>query len=432
MMRKEHGLTLVEVLVALAIIVVLAVGVYTVTNRSTSQQPQPSPIPTPTPSEKTSPTTAPTNSAASAEGKIAFVRDGDIWLINPDGSGEEKITATRKEKYQYQQSERMVGGADAPLAWSTDGKKLAFNVISDRYIEATLKAFKANDLNLMGPLEFRDYDLWVYDVGTRKFEKIKASHIGMKLWFDDNRKIFGSYIPPGRSYYLVDLVKQNAQGGSFDDASTDFFPESINSRAGIVYGTGSGYMPESDKMRYGIYQFIPGAVNPEIIDDSVYPDGLDLSPGGSILIYATQEGLWSYDLKTGVRQQLVTTEEKAKGQQLLTSGRQGSTYSYPKVSPDGQIVMLQVERTTEGVGPGQLLVAFYHFDNQTLDELATDLWGFGLQGASWSPDSQSIVFGFAQGQGAEPEQTGLWKLNVKTGEKAQLTTNASSPAWQPQ
>jgi Tol biopolymer transport system component len=47
-----------------------------------------------------------------ANGKIAFVRDGDIWSVNPDGTGERRITS----------GPHVDGAPD----WSPDGKELLF------------------------------------------------------------------------------------------------------------------------------------------------------------------------------------------------------------------------------------------------------------------------------------------------------------------
>ena len=46
------------------------------------------------------------------DGQIAFVRDGDIWAINPDGSGEHRITAGPHQ--------------DSAPDWSPDGRELVF------------------------------------------------------------------------------------------------------------------------------------------------------------------------------------------------------------------------------------------------------------------------------------------------------------------
>jgi Tol biopolymer transport system component len=48
---------------------------------------------------------------AASQGKIAFVKDSDIWLINPDGSGATRLTRN--------------GNSGNPI-WSRDGKRIAF------------------------------------------------------------------------------------------------------------------------------------------------------------------------------------------------------------------------------------------------------------------------------------------------------------------
>ena len=48
-----------------------------------------------------------------ANGKIAFVRDSDIWTVNPDGSNEVNITNTPTAN-------------EASPAWSADGKRIAY------------------------------------------------------------------------------------------------------------------------------------------------------------------------------------------------------------------------------------------------------------------------------------------------------------------
>lgn len=51
-----------------------------------------------------------------ADGKIAFARDGDIWTINPDGTGERRVTSGPH--------------VDVSPDWSPDGKELAFERLS--------------------------------------------------------------------------------------------------------------------------------------------------------------------------------------------------------------------------------------------------------------------------------------------------------------
>src|SRR4051794_20022612 len=54
-----------------------------------------------------------------ANGKIAFVRGGDIWTMNPDGGGQVNLTNST--------------GRETDPAWSADGTRIVF-VDSDRQI----------------------------------------------------------------------------------------------------------------------------------------------------------------------------------------------------------------------------------------------------------------------------------------------------------
>lgn len=64
---------------------------------------------------------APATAAATPEyrpspaGWIAYVKDGHIWLVHPDGSAPKQVRADT------------AGGGDIRLAWSSDGQLLAYS-----------------------------------------------------------------------------------------------------------------------------------------------------------------------------------------------------------------------------------------------------------------------------------------------------------------
>jgi len=87
--------------------------------------------PTPKPKPATPPAVKPKRN-----GKIAWVRDGDIWLMNADGSGASQLTSSPE---------------DAPVvyskpAWSPDGSKLAY-VASDGSGSSAIYVSDANGKN---------------------------------------------------------------------------------------------------------------------------------------------------------------------------------------------------------------------------------------------------------------------------------------------
>ena len=56
-----------------------------------------------------------------ANGKIAFVRSGDIWTINPDGTGQVNLTNT--------------AATETNPAWSPDGNRIAFESNASGQVE---------------------------------------------------------------------------------------------------------------------------------------------------------------------------------------------------------------------------------------------------------------------------------------------------------
>jgi Tol biopolymer transport system component len=73
--------------------------------------PSPGATPTATPKATATPTPTPTATPAAGLGKLAFVRDGDIWLLDVDSGQERQLTSD--------------GGNMGPR-WSPDGRWLAF------------------------------------------------------------------------------------------------------------------------------------------------------------------------------------------------------------------------------------------------------------------------------------------------------------------
>ncbi|MGE5149049.1 MAG: TolB family protein, partial [Rhodospirillaceae bacterium] len=65
---------------------------------------------------------APVAARPSPAGWIAFVKDGDLWLIHPDGSALKQIT-----KYAPASSDPAAAPPEFQIHWSPDGRLLAFS-----------------------------------------------------------------------------------------------------------------------------------------------------------------------------------------------------------------------------------------------------------------------------------------------------------------
>ena len=82
--------------------------------------------------------------AWSAKGKIAFVRDFDIYVVNEDGAGLAQLTDH--------------AAADYDPAWSPDGSRILF--VSERDGNAELYVMDANGGNLQRLTHTPEWESW--------------------------------------------------------------------------------------------------------------------------------------------------------------------------------------------------------------------------------------------------------------------------------
>jgi TolB protein len=128
-----------------------------------------------------------------ANGKIAFVRGGDIWTMNPDGSGQMNLTNS--------------AATESSPIWSADGTKIAF---SDGLIYS-MNADGSNRTQITTPHQNRsDYE---------------------PAWSPDGQKVaFGACCPPGHDFVLMTanvdgtgeaIIRENLDGIDWPDWSPD-------------------------------------------------------------------------------------------------------------------------------------------------------------------------------------------------------------------
>lgn len=130
---KTKWSVVLGILGSIAIFAVLIYAAYSYSKRGQETQLTPSPTFTVTPTITPILTPEPTavTPTVSSEGKIAFVRDGDIWVTNPDGSEEKQITSDGKGIVGVSASEDVrYAQWEWPYykwpQWAPDGSQLSF------------------------------------------------------------------------------------------------------------------------------------------------------------------------------------------------------------------------------------------------------------------------------------------------------------------
>ena len=118
---------------------------------------------------------------AGSNGKIAFYRDGDVWTMNPDGTGATRLTSDYNAEsnpaispdgsriaYEFVRGiwvmnadgtdkKRLTDGAttDEDPAWSADGTRISFSRSGDIWV---MNADGSNPTNLTGTSGSQEYD----------------------------------------------------------------------------------------------------------------------------------------------------------------------------------------------------------------------------------------------------------------------------------
>jgi Tol biopolymer transport system component len=148
-----------------------------------------------------------------ANGKIAFVRDGDIWSVNPDGTGEKRITTGPH--------------VDSAPDWSPDGKELLFErqSLPPAAPSSHVYRVKADGIGLTWitanghePDWFRDGKRIAFtrDAGDRRdLYLANLNGSGQKLLETGLPALFGPDPSPTSDFVLVNHTGLNSDGHLF-------------------------------------------------------------------------------------------------------------------------------------------------------------------------------------------------------------------------
>lgn len=341
--------------------------------------------PTPTPSPAVA-RPSPTPTAEPAVETLAFIRDGDLWLIGADGTGERRITSLGNvQEFSWVSSSELdvVTGEDRSghLLVDLDGNVREFPFPAASSFDAGFTVVRARgswsrDGSLYAvPL---DQQLVVFDRTGAEVTRVRAG-------------------PP---------IVQN--------------PDKMKGECGISLGSG-----EPDRLIFGPTAFSPDGQRVLVAVNCV-------SASGAYQLYSS---VYEVSLDGSINRPLP--------QELSTNFRLAEEFLAPRFSPDGAYVaqmgmgglsLCPVERglgVAKADGSGARTLA-----PSALTELQGDLFG-GIIDFDWSPAGGAIVASFdvsiCQVAGPlEPGFTGLYVLKLdESGEEKLLDGTVSSVAWSP-
>ena len=333
-----------------------------------------------------------------SNGKIAFMRHSDIYVMNSDGTGQTNLTRTMAG----------VGGG----VWSPNGKKIAFSARSagERYLDIyVINASRTGETNLT---------------------RTKASSEGAPSWSSDSNRI--AYLrgsdPSGEIYN--DIYVMNSDG-----TSQTRLIEATDTKNFEVRFESPAWSPDGEKiafMRTTSVDFVnssPSSAVPATGPSGLYvmrPDGTGLRKLSKEMPYA-QSPLWSPEGKkiafsgTGEKKYVVNVGGTEPRELMPNVKDHISSYSW---SPNGK----------------KIAFAAVHYRGE-LDIYVIDADGTGqtnLTGTktiiedepSWSPDGKRIAFTRANASDVYADQD-VYLMNADGTGRSCLANNASSPSFAP-
>lgn len=321
---------------------------------------------------------APSAGGQVGNGRIAFVHEGDVWSVAPDGSGLANLTGGR------------AGAVSGPVVWSPNGARLAFEGNGP-----------SGDVFLIGP----------YGSGLRELPLSGSP----ACWLGDARIVVVRDFPHDPGYSSVqDLYVASADGTDVRRLTTDGGRKRVSTQScardgtKVVYSRGGAY--ERDEIAYLISPDggPPTQLTPPTLKDS-WPT---LSPSGDLIAVArwVPGGVDVVDL----RGQVVT----------IPSGGPPPA-SAPLWSPDGRNLLYE---TSVFVGQfetaGRVHVAAA---NGTGERDLTPFEPPGLLQPQWSPDGARIAF-----LSNRSRSSNLWLANIDGTCPTPLgATVTGGFSWQP-
>lgn len=442
--KSRGGFAPIELLIGLTISIILIAGFLIF--RQQTQRPSPIPSPTPTTAATVARPTTPTESQepspspipVSPQSKIAFVRDGDIWLINSDGSEEERVLDFASVSY----------GPIGKLSWSPTGNYLVFA----RFTSADARIsqeFKEGMWPGSGPRTGR---LSLYNVKKDNLTDIEAPppRLGPPLeWTMDEKlvylglvenKIAGYglvlYDPFSRNYQIlehetdthllagsgVDMYSEAHVGGNVL-IFTALDAETLKKEEYLIEH--NLYLLNLDTRETNLILNLDEEKvqidNPDILMTFVKYTGMDLSPDGTKIVYEKIIG--------GLSEIWLINSDGSNNRKIL----EAHYWSLVEWLNDSKRIFIRSTSTSSSH-------TIYHVDTEEIETPQNSNYqddNFNFQkfaggGFTISSDDRYIAYTSCfRGGKCERNVSNLYTFNLKENVVRKLTANASSPQYQP-
>lgn len=381
-------------------------GAYSYGQRGQEPQPTPTMFPLLSPTLAVIPLITPTltptaitpTPLVSSQGKIAFVRDGDICVINPDGSDEKQLTFNRNVGY---------------LSWSNDGRKILFrDSESDNQPESPDPS-----------------SLWIMDVDGKNLQNLATTEYSFMTpkFSPDNSKI--AYVVKGK----LQILNLATKGITTLVEKGVSYPRSPAGDSNVFW-TSDGktlYFHYFSYPEVGIYKITSdgsGTLTAVVKDENVR--NFVLSNDATKIAY----NKFSLEQPISNLYNLILLDVLTGNEKELTKA---PNLSAPVWSPDGtKVLYLFGEGDVKKLGYWDLVIG-----KQIVLDDSKILGFFGLKQIAsagypnyeWSPNSQKIVAWVVMLTLDTPTQqkNGLILFDLANKSQKFLSANSSRPAWGP-
>ena len=267
-----------------------------------------------------------------ANGKIAFVRGGDIWTMNPDGTGQVNITNSPAQ--------------DSTPSWSPDGKRIAF-------WSNGLKIMNADGTDVTPvPTEFSGYDptwspdgtqLLYADASSGVVHKLNEDGTGEVLLIENNNPTSPSWSPDGTRIAFKDTFF--SPSFCFDSVTTMDTDENTNDFFNVTCNEGQwegvNWSPDGSKLVFSSDFNCPSCVFGQL--NTIKPDRTDRFVFSGV---SGQQAAWSPD---GAR--IVYTSFDPERIKIVNADSTGVTDVTDGTLPDWQPIPINSYPRPRGATP---------------------------------------------------------------------------------